>query len=69
MVIDFNSRSRLDKPDLTANLEILGWDDPIMEGTPRDEHRVMIDGIVPLALAREIEALCARHNEALALSA
>ena len=45
-----------------AKLEIIDWNDPIVKGAPRDEHRVFLDGLVPLALALQIKALCDHHN-------
>jgi len=42
----------------TAKFEILDWDDPIMEGTPYAPNRFVIEGIVPLSVAMEINALC-----------
>lgn len=42
----------------TAKFEILDWDDPVMEGTPYAPNRFAIEGIVPLSVAMEINALC-----------
>ncbi|THF59861.1 hypothetical protein [Ollibium composti] len=45
-----------------GKLEILDWDDPIMATTPRDAHRVMIDGIMSLEMALRLRALCKDYN-------
>lgn len=55
MAIDLTSRERLDR---VAKFEILDWDDPIMEGTPYAPNRFVIEGVVPLNVALEINALC-----------
>lgn len=64
MAIGFTSCERLDVPvDRTAKLEIMSWDDPVMAGTPRgqDGHFV-IDGLVPIEVAIELNALCVRSG-------
>lgn len=60
-IIDFTTRERsTDRPP--SIVEIIDWRDPIMRDTPPDATRVVIDGLVTLELAREIVALCSRHN-------
>lgn len=58
MPIDFTSRERLDR---AAKFQIMNWDDPVMSETPRgpDGHFV-VDGLVPVEVAIEINALFAR---------
>lgn len=63
MADDFTSTECLNVPDnRTAIFEIMSWDDPVMVGTPRgpDGHFV-IDGVVPVEVAVEINALFARR--------
>lgn len=55
MSIDLTSCERLDR---VAKFEILDWDDPVMEGTPYTPNRFVIEGMVPLNVALEINALC-----------
>lgn len=62
MTITYASCENLDtRARRMATLEILNWDDPIMIGTPRgpDGH-FMVDGLVPVDVALEINALFAR---------
>ncbi|WLS07522.1 hypothetical protein Q9314_15240 [Shinella sumterensis] len=57
MVIDINSRERLDAINPTAAFEILSWEDPVMRGTPYDPNRFVIDGSAPLDVALKIKAM------------
>ncbi len=66
MVIDLASRQQIKNEEQTANLEIVGWNDPAMRGTIGSYGRVLIDGLVPLELAEQIKALCDEHNAKLA---
>lgn len=66
MVIDLATRQQIKNEDQTANLEIVGWNDPVMRGTIGSYGRVLIDGLVPLELAEQIKALCDDHNAKLA---
>ncbi|WP_195177459.1 hypothetical protein [Mesorhizobium sp. INR15] len=50
-----------------ASFEILSWDDPIMKNYVREGGRVAVDGLVPIALAEEMKALCDRYNAARAV--
>lgn len=62
MADHFTSRECLNGPgNRTANFEIMSWDDPVMAGTPRgpDGHFI-VDGVVPVEVALEINALFAR---------
>ena len=47
-------------------LEILDWEDPVLVGTPRDEFRVIIDGVMPLDAALRLQALGKEYNGTLA---
>lgn len=57
MVIDFNTRERLDAVNRTAALEIMSWDDPVMQGTPYELDRFVIDGSAPMDVALKIKAM------------
>jgi hypothetical protein len=60
-IIDFKTRQPINhKP--TAKLEIVGWDDAIVRGMVEVEGRVLVDGIVPVALAMQFKAMCEKHN-------
>jgi hypothetical protein len=45
-----------------GKLEILDWEDPILAETPRDECRVIIDGVMPLDAAFRLQALGKEYN-------
>ncbi len=62
MTINYASCENLDtRARRMATLEILDFDDPIMNGTPRGpEGHFMVDGLVPMDVALEINALFVR---------
>ena len=57
MVIDINTRKRLDAVNPAAAFEILRWEDPVMRGTPYDPNRFVIDGSAPMDVALKIKAM------------
>ncbi|ESX21411.1 hypothetical protein [Mesorhizobium sp. LSJC264A00] len=66
VIYDFKKRAPVADTN-TADLEILLWDDPIMRNEVRDaKGRVVVDALVPPAIALEMKAVCDRYNAQLA---
>ncbi|MFD1982587.1 hypothetical protein ACFSOZ_07830 [Mesorhizobium newzealandense] len=45
-----------------ASFEILDWADPIMRNYTREIGRVTVDGLVPIAVAERMKAMCDEWN-------
>mgnify|MGYP006990009826 CR=1 FL=1 len=45
-----------------ANFGIVSWGDPIVGSAPDAQGRVIVEGLVPIELGREMKALCKAHN-------
>lgn len=67
VIYDFNTRKPIANSDV-AKFEILSWDDPIVRNMVHEGERVLVDGLVPAAIALEMKALCDRYNAQIASS-
>ena len=64
-VISFATGRRVaghDDPAPEAVFEILDWDDPIMRNYTSEIGRVTVDGLVPIAIAERMKAMCDEWN-------
>lgn len=62
MAIIYDFKTRKPVRNDSATLEIIGLNDPLLSDTITNTGRVLIDGLVPLALALELKALCDNFN-------
>ncbi|KAA3447130.1 hypothetical protein C7I87_28140 [Mesorhizobium sp. SARCC-RB16n] len=60
-VISFTTKQPIISDE--ASFEILEWDDPVMRNYTREIGRVTVDGLVPIALAERMRAMCDEWNE------